>query len=301
MTVEDTQAPRGVAAPGTPRRRRRGPGLGTARPTTLIYAFLVVVVLLSFFPFYWSFLIGSGDASTLRDPNRSWFPGGNFIANARTVLSNPAVNFWRAFANSLIVSTVVAVSLVFLSTLAGYAFAKFSFKGRRWLYAFVIATIAVPTQLGVIPLFIVMSKVGWTGTLGAVIVPGLVTAFGVFWMTQYIGQVIPDEVLESTRLDGANSFVAFWYIVLPLIRPAAAMLGLFTFIFTWTDFFWPYIVLNGDNPTLPVALQLLQTNYFVDYAVVLAGALLATVPLLVLFVVSGRQLVDGVMAGAVKG
>lgn len=301
MSAHDVEVPPEVAVAEPSRRRRRGAGLGTSRPTKRIYAFLLVVVLISFFPFYWSFLIGSGDASTLRDPNRSWLPGANFIANARDVLGNPNVHFWRAFANSMIVSSVVAFSVVFLSTLAGYAFAKFNFKGRRWLYAFVIATIAVPAQLGVIPLFIVMSRIGWTGTLGAVIVPNLVTAFGVFWMTQYIGQVIPDEILESTRLDGANSFVAFWFIVLPLIRPAAAMLGLFTFIFTWTDFFWPYIVLNGDNPTLPVALQLLQTNYFVNYAVVLAGALLATVPLLVLFVFTGRQLVAGVMAGAVKG
>jgi cellobiose transport system permease protein len=196
---------------------------------------------------------------------------------------------------------VVSASVVFFSTLAGYAFAKFRFRGKGPLLIFVVLTIAVPTQLGVVPLFMVMSKLGWTGTLGAVIVPNLVTAFGVFWMTQYIRQVVPDELIESARMDGASTFRSFWSIVLPVIRPAASMLALFTFVLTWTDFFWPFIVLNGSNPTLPVALQLLQANYFVDYSVVLAGALLATLPLLLLYVLAGKQLVAGVMQGAVKG
>jgi cellobiose transport system permease protein len=263
--------------------------------------FLAGVVLASVFPFYWSFLIGSGDASTLRDPNRSWLPGANFLNNVRTVIDDPNVQFWKALLNSVIVSTAVSASVVFFSTLAGFAFSKLRFRGRSALLGFVVATIAVPMQLGVVPLFIAMSQLGWTGTLGAVIFPSLVTAFGVFWMTQYIGQVLPDEILEATRIDGASSFTAFWFIVLPLARPAASMLGLFTFILTWTDFFWPFIVLNASDPTLPVSLQLLQTNNFVDYSIVLAGALLATLPLLFLFAVAGKQLVSGVMQGAVKG
>ena len=302
MTHLDATAPPVLAPPGTvPPRRRRRRGVGSGRASWFTYAFLALVVLLSFFPFYWSWLIGSGDASTIRDPNRSWIPGGNFLDNAASVVNNPNVNFWRALGNSVIVSVVVSVAVVFFSTLAGYAFAKFRFRGRAGLLVFVVATIAVPTQLGVVPLFIAMSSLGWTGTLGAVIVPNLVTAFGVFWMTQYVGQVVPDELIESARIDGANTFRSFWYVVLPVIRPAAAMLALFTFILTWTDFFWPYIVLNGSNPTLPVALQLLQANFFVNYAVVLAGTLLATVPLLLLYIVAGRQLVAGVMQGAVKG
>lgn len=297
MTATDV-TPLRTALVSAPRRRGRS---GTRRPSWLVYGFLGLVVLLSFFPFYWSGLIGSGDATTIRDPNRSWIPGPNFLANARQVLDNQAVNFWRAMLNSLVVSLIVSASVVFFSTLAGYAFAKFRFRGRNALLVFVVATIAVPTQLGIVPLFIAMSKLGWTGTLGAVIVPNLVTAFGVFWMTQYIGQVVPDEIVESARIDGASSFRSFIHVVLPVTRPAAAMLALFTFILTWTDFFWPFIVLNGNNPTLPVALQLLQTNFFVDYSIVLAGTLLATAPLLLLFILAGKQLVSGVMQGAVKG
>ncbi|MGC5170098.1 carbohydrate ABC transporter permease [Microbacterium sp. DT81.1] len=282
-----------------PTRRRFRRRMG--RAGFLVYGFLGAVLLGGLFPLYWSFLIGSGDSTTLYDADKSWIPGGNFLANAAAVVGNPSVNFWAALGNSIIVSGVVAASVVFFSTLAGFAFAKLRFKGRPWLLVFVVATTAVPTQLGVVPLFIVMSKLGWTGTLGAVIVPTLVTAFGVFWMTQYIGQVLPDEIVESTRIDGANSFVAFWYVVLPIARPAASMLALFTFIATWTNFFWPFIVLDSRNPTLPVALRYLQANYFVDYSIVLAGALLATLPLLFLFAVAGRQLVTGIMQGAVKG
>ena len=284
----------------TPDRARSGVAT-SGRAGRRVYVFLAIVCLVGLFPFYWSFLIGSGDEFTVRDPDRSWIPGVNFVSNARSVIDNPSVNFMRALRNSIIVSGTVAISTVFFSTLAGFAFAKLRFKGRNGLLVFVIATTAVPWQLGLVPLFILMSKLGWTGTLGAVIVPSLVSAFGVFWMTQYIAQALPDEIIEATRVDGANTFRTFWHIVLPVVRPAASMLGLFTFIVTWTDFFWPFIVLDQRDPTLPVSLQLLQSNYFVDYSIVLAGALLATLPLLALFVVAGKQLVSGIMQGAVKG
>lgn len=288
-----------LPAPTKPRRRRRN-GAGN-RPGFLAYGFLSAVLLGAAFPLYWTVLIGSGDAYTINDPNMSWIPGGNFIDNAMTVINNQSVHFWRALGNSIIVSTVVSASVVFFSTLAGYSFAKLRFRGKRGLLVFVIATMAVPTQLGVVPLFIVMSKLGWAGSLGAVIVPALVSAFGVFWMTQYLNQALPDELVEAGRIDGASMFQTFWYIGLPAARPAAAMLALFTFIATWTNFFWPFIVLDRQNPTLPVALQLLQGSFFVDYSVVLAGVMLATIPLLVLFAFTGRHLVAGIMQGAVKG
>jgi cellobiose transport system permease protein len=283
-----------------PRRRRPRHIRGT-RPGWFVYGVLGVFLLGSFFPYYWSFLIGSGDAYTIRDPNMSWIPGGNFIANALSVVNDPAVNFWVALWNSIWSSALIALSVVFFSTLAGWAFAKLRFRGSRWLLVFDIATMAVPTQLGVVPLYILFSELGWTGQVGAIIVPTLVTAFGVFWMTQYLQQAVPDELLEAARVDGASSFRTFWTVGLPAARPAAAMLGLFTFVAAWNNFFWPFIVLDRQNPTLPVALSLLQSNYFIDYSVVLAGVILATIPLLILFVFAGKQLVSGIMAGAVKG
>ncbi|QIG38887.1 carbohydrate ABC transporter permease [Microbacterium sp. 4R-513] len=285
---------------GRPRRRRRRVIRGS-RPGWIVYGVLGVFLLGSVFPYYWSFLIGSGDSSTIRDPNMSWLPGGNFLANAASVVNDPAVNFWLALWNSIWSSAVIALSVVFFSTLAGWAFAKLRFPGSRWLLVFVIATMAVPTQLGVVPLYILFADLGWTGQIGAIIVPALVTAFGVFWMTQYLQQAVPDELLEAARVDGASSFRTFWTVGMPAARPAAAMLGLFTFVTAWNNFFWPFIVLDRQNPTLPVALSLLQSNYFIDYSVVLAGVILATIPLLLLFVFAGRQLVSGIMAGAVKG
>ena len=160
---------------------------------------------------------------------------------------------------------------------------------------------AVPTQLGVVPMFVVMAELGWAGSIWAVIVPWLVTAFGVFFMRQYLLDAVPDELIEAARMDGCSMFRTFWTVAVPAARPAAAVLWLFTFMMVWTDFFWPLIVLPGDNPTIQVALNQLQSGFFKDYSLVLTGATLATVPLLVLFVVAGRQLVSGIMQGAVKG
>ena len=281
----------------TSRRKIRSAG----RPPKIVYFMLGAVILASLFPFYWSFLIGSGDSYTINDPHMSWWPGGNFLHNASYVINSPSVHFWKAFGNSIIVGVTTAGSTVVFSTLAGFAFAKLRFKGSGALLIAVIATMAVPVQLGVVPLYILMQKYGWTGHLGAVIIPVLVSAFGVFWMTQYLSQSLPSELIEAARVDGCSMLRTFWHVALPAARPAAAMLGLFTFVGSWNNFFWPFIVLNNQNPTLPMALRLLQAEKFTDYSLVLAGVVLATIPLLLLFIFAGKQLIAGIMQGAVKG
>ncbi|MDF2575565.1 MAG: araQ 1 [Agromyces sp.] len=305
MTAFSTP-PLAIVEENIPNREKRRRGEKTtrirgSRPGFWVYAPLVVVLLSAVFPFYWSFLIGSGDSTTIRDPNMSWIPGGNFVANAMDVLNDPAVNFWPALWNSIYSSALISLSVVVFSTLAGWAFAKLRFPGSKPLLIFVIATMAVPMQLGVVPLYILFSDLGWTGSIGAIIIPSLTSAFGVFWMTQYLTQAVPDELIEAARVDGASMIRTFWTVGVVAARPAAAMLGLFTFVTAWNNFFWPFIVLDRQNPTLPVALSLLQSNYFVDYSIVLAGVLLSTIPLLILFVFAGKQLVSGIMQGAVKG
>ena len=292
-----------IAGPGAARAaaRRRGTAAGpNRRPGWVTYALLSVVLVIGAIPLYFAFLLASSDAQSIaQQPIPSLIPQGQFLENVQRVL-DADINFWGAFRNSLIVSTLTAVSVVFFSTLAGFSFSKLRFRGRRVLLVVVIATMAVPTQLGVVPLFILMSRLDWVNTLQAVIVPGLVTAFGVFWMTQYLEEALPYELIEAARIDGCSMIRTFWHVALPAARPAASMLALFTFVASWTNFFWPFIVLPY-NPTLPVAVQLLQASYFKDMALIMAGVVATTVPLIVVFIFAGKQLVSGIMQGAVKG
>ena len=178
-------------------------------------------------------------------------------------MNDPAVNFWPALWNSIFSSTVIAASVVVFSTLAGWAFAKLRFRGSKGLLIFVVATMAVPTQLGVVPLYILFADLGWTGQIGAIIIPALTSAFGVFWMTQYLQQTVPDELIEAARVDGASMLRTFWTVGVVAARPAAAMLFLFTFVGAWNNFFWPFIVLDRAEPdaagrAVAAAVQLLR-------------------------------------------
>lgn len=277
--------------------RQKVATLGKPRKAT--YVVLAIFVLGSLFPFYWSFLVASRDNGMLTERIPPFVPGGNFFANAARVFDT--VPFWKALANSVIVSGTVTLTTVLFSSLAGFAFAKLRFRGRNKLFVFIVVTLAVPTQLGIIPLFIAMSELGWTGSLTAVIVPNLVTAFGVFWMRQYTVDALPYELIEAARVDGCSMIRIFWNVCMPAVRPAAAILAMFTFMMSWNDFLWPLVVLDAGNPTVQVALEKLQSGYYVDYSLVLAGTTLATIPILIVFVLLGRQIVAGIMQGAVKG
>ena len=283
------------------RRRRRLP---RRRGGVLTYVFLLLMVVFSAFPLYWSFVVASHDNSALGAYPPVLTPGGNFRDNVDRLFNAGIVNvdFATALLNSAIVATVVTASVVFFSALAGFAFAKIDFRGRRLLLVVVIATMIVPVQLGVIPLYIQMNKFGWINQLEAVVAPFLVSAFGVFLMRQYIVSAVPNELIDAARVDGCHTARVFWHVVLPAVRPVAAVLGLLTFMNTWNDFFWPLIVLSPQNPTVQVAVSTLAgAAYVPDFALILTGTFISILPLLVVFLVLGKQIIGGIMKGAVKG
>lgn len=299
IPVIEQTAGKGAARAAARRRKRSGYGI-ERRPGRVTYSIMGLILLISAYPIYYAFQLASSDAATIaQNPIPPLFPQGNLVENLSRVFAE--IPFWAAFWNSVIVALITSVSVVIFATLAGFSFSRLNFRGRGPLLVFVIATMAVPVQLGVVPLFILMAQIGWVGQLQAVIVPGLVTAFGVFWMTQYLESALPYELVEAARVDGCSLIRTFWHVAMPAARPAATMLALFTFVASWVNFFWPFIILGPDNPTLPVALQLLQASFFKDLSLIMAGVVAATIPLIVLFVFAGRQLVAGIMQGAVKG
>jgi cellobiose transport system permease protein len=285
-----------------PRRRRQlGRRFQKAGPGT--YVFLILIAAASAFPLYWSFVVASHDNSAVSEYPPVLTPGGELWHNISRLFNSGEVNvdFWLALTNSFIVALSVSVAVVFFSALAGFAFAKLEFRGSRMLLLAVVATMLVPVQLGVIPLYIEMKNFGWTNSLQAVIAPFLVSAFGVFLMRQYIVGAVPNELIDASRVDGCHTLRIFWHVVLPAVRPIAAVLGLLTFMTTWNDFFWPLIVLTPQQPTVQVAVSTLASGYVEDFALVLTGTFISILPLLLVFLVLGRQIIGGIMKGAVKG
>ncbi|MDR0283941.1 MAG: carbohydrate ABC transporter permease [Propionibacteriaceae bacterium] len=265
------------------------------------YAFLVIILLMSVFPLLYAVQIASVTTDNMYGLGSFGKAQLSILAeNLRKAFSE--LDFWRALLNTVLVSGICAIAVVFFSTLAGYAFAKLRFRGRGPLFLFIIGTMAIPTQLSVVPLYILMSKLGLYGKLPAVALPGLVTAFGVFWMTQYLEQSLPYELIEAARVDGCSMISTFFHVALPAARPAAAMLALFTFVSQWTQYYWPFLILGTNNKALlTVAAATLRGGHFTDYTLIMAGVMLTAFPLILLFFFAGKQLVAGIMAGAVKG
>jgi cellobiose transport system permease protein len=272
------------------------------RTSPLSYVALALITFLSIFPFYWMFVVSSNTNAEISKSPPSLIPGGRFLIVAEKVLSAEGVYFNTALMNTFIVGISVAVAQVIFSAFAGFAFAKLNFKGRKFFILFIVGTMMLPSQLGIIPLFILIKNLQMIDTLYALIVPALVTAFGVFWMRQIIDAQVPNELLEAASIDGASVPRIFFGIVLPIIRQSSFVLGLFAFLASWNDYLWPTIVLQSPEKfTLQVALTQLKPLYGLDYALQMGGAFLATAPLLILFIFVGRRLVSGVMDGAIKG
>ncbi|NGY62260.1 carbohydrate ABC transporter permease [Lentzea sp. NEAU-D13] len=277
-----------------PRRRR----LDRVRWWT--YLLLGVATVVCLFPLYWMFIVATSDTATATRMPPEVVPGGNFLHLAGLVMDT--VPFVQSLLNSLVVATSIGIGQAVLCALAGFAFAKLRFPGRNALFLVVVLTMTVPTQLSVIPQYLIMSELGWVDTLQALVVPGLASAFGIFWMRQHISATISDELMQAARIDGASTGQVFWRIAFPIVRPAAFVLGLFGFVTAWNDFLWPFIVLKSpERYTAQIAIKALQNSYDVDLGLAMSGSFLATIPLVVLFVLVGRRMVAGILEGAFKG
>jgi cellobiose transport system permease protein len=290
-------------APEDPSPKRRSKAMragGVMHAGPIAYIILALFTIGSLFPLVWTAIAASRDNNRLaQTPPPFWF-GGELIDKLELAWEN--ANMGEAVINTTLVAGTSAITIVFLSTIAGFAFAKLRFRGRGALMLLVIGTMMVPPQLMIIPLYMMVAELGWTDQLQAVILPSLVNAFGVFFMRQYLIQALPDELIEAARVDGASSWRVIWHIVFPAARPAMAVLGMLMFVQAWNDFLWPFLVLTQTgNPTVQVAVAGLGRGFTPDQSLIMAGALLGTLPLLIVFAIFGKQIVGGIMQGAVKG
>ena len=219
-------------SPAKPQKRKK-PRWRKMSP--LSYLVLILVGFVSVFPFYWMIIVASNGNDEISKETPTLLIGPRLfevIGHVFEANEYFGVSMW----NTVFVGTVVSAAQVFFSSIAGFAFAKLNFKGRKFLVLFVVGTMMLPSQLGIIPLYMLMANLGWVNTLTALIVPALVTAFGVFWMRQIIDTQVPNELLEAASIDGAGVFRIYWQIVFPLILQSGFVLGLFSFLAVWNDF-----------------------------------------------------------------
>lgn len=265
----------------------------------VLHSSLIFGVIISIFPFYWLLVMATNDSSASFKFPPVWTFGDQFFVNMQKVFAE--VDFLKSIINTVIVSLTSTVLVLFFSSLAGFVFAKFDFPGKKKLFVLTLATMMIPAQLSLIPMFIMMQEFGWIDSYKALIIPGLVSAFGIFWIKQYAEGAIPDDLLNAARIDGCGIFRMYWSVALPILRPALAFLGIFTFMGVWNDYLWPLIVLNDPSKyTLMVALANLKGLHQTDVASVMTGTLLGTLPLIALFLVVSRQFISDIAAGAVK-
>jgi alpha-1,4-digalacturonate transport system permease protein len=209
-------------------------------------------------------------------------------------------NFTRYFANSLHVSTVSTMLTLIINAMAGYALAKFSFKGDKVIFFAFIATLMVPLQVIMVPIFLVVRTLGLYNSLWGIIIPPAATPTGVFLVRQYM-ITIPDEIMESARIDGASEWRIFWMVMLPLAKPVLTALTIFSFMWRWNDFLWPFIVIsNEQNYTIQVAIANFVGQFYVDWNSLLAMSVLAMIPVLIIFIIFQRHFMKGIAVSGMK-
>ena len=272
----------------------------TDRMAPLIaYVLVAVGGLIMLAPFYFMFVFASHSRTEIFSLPPPLFFGDDFLLNVKILADR--IPFWRSLGWSLYVALASTGLTLLFCSMGGYAFAMFEFRFKRSLFLLVMGTMLLPSFLGMIPTFMIMDAFGWIDQPRALYVPGAASAFGIFLMRQFITAAIPKDLVEAARMDGCGELSIYWRIVLPLLKPALGTLGLITFIASWNNFIGPLIVMRSPEMyTLPLALRSMQSPVNTEWGAVMAGSAIATLPLLVLFAISSRRLIDGLTAGAVK-
>jgi ABC-type glycerol-3-phosphate transport system permease component len=271
---------------------------------TLLYGLLLLFAIIFVFPFYSMFVGSFMNDSALFSRDPQFWPQNGFDARAYAQLFNE-MNFGRPLFNSFYMAAVRTLGSLFFCSLAGFIFAKRHFPGRDKLFVFMLITMMLPSQITLIPWYLLMVQTfKWADTYWPFWLPEWAYAFGIFWMRQYIASTIPDEMLEAAAMDGATLFGSFWRIVLPLIAPGMAVLGILNFVEGFNQFLGPLLILTSpDMITAPLALANFKGTTVIAprYSLMFAGSALATLPLIAVYFMFQKQLVSGIMSGAVKG
>jgi multiple sugar transport system permease protein len=263
------------------------------------YAMVALGAVVMLLPFYFMFVFASHSRTEIFNLPPPLFFGDSFMANLDILTTK--IPFWRSLGWSLYVGLAsTALTLLFCS-MGGYAFAMFDFRFKQPLFTLVMGTMLLPSFLGMIPSFMIMDAFGWIDQPRALYIPGAASAFGIFLMRQFISASIPREIVEAARMDGCGEFRIYWSIVLPLLGPGLGVLGLVTFIASWNNFVGALVVLRtADMYTLPLALRSMQSPVNTEWGAMMAGAAIATLPLLAVFTFASRRLISGLTTGAVK-
>ena len=209
--------------------------------------------------------------------------------------------FTTWFLNSFVIATVTTISVIFFDSLIGYVLCKYKFKGRYIVFIAILSTLMIPTEMLVIPWYVMSLTFGWLDTYWGIMFPGIMTGFGVFLMKQFF-ESVPDDLLDAARIDGLSEFRIWWEIALPLVMPAVSALAIFTFLGNWTAFLWPLIVTSdADLYTVPVGLASFAGEFRTDWEMIMTGASVATIPTLIVFILFQRYIIRGVMLSGLKG
>jgi multiple sugar transport system permease protein len=263
------------------------------------YLLVAVCALVMLLPFYFMFVFASHSRTEIFNLPPPLFFGSDFLLNLDILTTK--IPFWRSLGWSLYVALASTGLTLLFCSMGGYAFAMFEFRFKQPLFLLVMGTMLLPSFLGMIPTFMIMDAFGWIDQPRALYIPGAASAFGIFMMRQFVTTSIPRDLIEAARMDGCGEMGIYWRIVVPLLKPAMGTLGLITFIASWNNFIGPLIVMRSPEMyTLPLALRSMQSPVNTEWGAVMAGSAIATLPLLVLFAISSRRLIDGLTAGAVK-
>jgi ABC-type glycerol-3-phosphate transport system permease component len=262
---------------------------------------MLFLAALFLFPFYWLLVSAFKSKEQIFILPPQFLPHPFRFENFTKVFQE--TNILRAFLNSTIIAAGHCSLSLFLCSLAGYAFAKFPHApGRNKLFAFVLATMMIPSAITLIPVFVVLCKMDMVNTYWAMILPGAAGAFGIFWMRQCVADTVHDELIDSARIDGCGEFGVYWRIVVPIVKPALAALGVLSLIGIWNNLMWAFIVLRTEDMlTLPLMIYLLYDELRTPYELIMATSLIATLPLVMAFILFQRHFIQGITAGAVKG
>ena len=264
----------------------------------VLMLFMLLVSICTIIPFYIMVIMGTYYSNDLFK-GLVILPSGYVVENFKRILES---HYFRFYFNSFYISTTVAVCAIIVSAMAGYAFAKFTFRMKKTIFNCVLATMMIPSQLGLIAFVWEMKKLGILDSHLPLIIPPMASAFGVFWMTQYIKGSVPTEVIESARIDGCNEYRAFFQIVMPFVKPASISLGLLFFLWNWNSYLVPLVVVTKmELYTVPLGITILNQLYRVDYGAQLLGLSISTIPIIILFVVFSKYFISGLTSVAVKG